>query len=78
MTRVELERLRIVHSSLGDRVYIGAVNKKDKRLLNNKVDRTNDFLSVLVSWCGIGYERIITDDTGKRISVQMKYVEAEE
>ena len=74
MVKVDLDRVRIVHSELGDKIYIGTVNKKDLHLLNNKEDRTNDFIKVLVSWCGVGFERIIVNNAGKEFSIQVREV----
>lgn len=67
--KVELEKLKLGHSSLTDRIFIGTVVKSGDKWIN-KVDVTNDFIAcVLARW--ENQKEVIESDKGKwEISVK--------
>jgi len=56
--KVELEKLRLSTTALGERVCIG-ISDKDGISFKTKHDVTSDFIKAVIDWGG-GYKRKIT------------------
>ena len=56
--KVELEKLRLSMTALGEKVCVG-IPEKDNISFKCKHDVTNDFIKAVIDWGG-GYKRTIT------------------
>lgn len=66
--KVELEKLKMGHSLLTDRVFVGTTVRDG--VWRNKIDLTNDFLSCVVSRWQNSTEEITDGENKWRITVE--------
>ena len=69
--KVELEKLRLSMTALGEKVCVG-IPEKDNISFKCKHDVTNDFIKAVIDWCG-GYKRTITGG-GKKYEITCKEI----
>ena len=74
---MKLQDLRISTSPLTNRIYLGAVSKRDPEVWASKIDCTGTFLSALMHWTPPGTFRVITDNQGNEFHLQITKVGAE-
>lgn len=71
--KVELDNIRLAHSPLSDKVYVGvlaASNGKKQPLWKHKLDVTNDFISAVIARWEDHTETIGSGDSKWEISVK--------
>lgn len=70
--KVDLEKIKLGHSSMSDSVYAGTVNAKSKKWIN-KIDVTNDFLACVIARFG-GFREEIQSEDGKIYEIMVKEI----
>lgn len=66
--------LRLGISALGQRAYVGRVNKAGNCFTDGKQDVTSDFFKAVVDYFG-GNEVVITGDSGRKWRVRCVQIE---
>lgn len=74
MEPVMASKLRLGVSALGQRAYVGRVNKAGNCFLDGKQDVTNDFFKAVIDYFG-GHEVVISGTSGKKWRVRCEQVE---
>ena len=69
---MKLEDLHIGVSPLTDTIYLGAVSKRAPDTWTSKVDRTNEFIGVLMAWTPPGSVRLVNDNHGNRYEIEVR------